>query len=437
MNWERTGLRIVMSFMPVSVNNMDQIAPFFSIIIPTRNRYETLKYTIRTVLSQKFGSFELIISDNSDPANFDQAGLISEYLGNERVKYFRPETVLSMSDSWEFALSHAKGEYIIIFGDDDGLIRGSLNRISEIIRKTGANLVSWARVEYSWPDRLPIEYANVMDIPYVEKTGMVNGKEYIKKLISFEADYRHLPMFYNSAVSKNLVNLLKEKTGRVFNAASPDIYSGYAFAHLAKKYICIGRPLSINGVSAKSNGAAHINEDESIKADYWKTFNTSEIKWPQSIPVLPVNYLGVLEPFLQLSRFFPELKGYISRKKIYRILVDTVEAGDHKGMDEKRRIILESAKNDHSLHSWLRGYAHKAAIRNKPVSPGHRGSIMGFSGEHLFLDGSKFGLKTVDDVSVFVDDLLGDIKDTNFLKPAALPLLNRIKKAAAILLRGL
>ena len=116
-------------------------SPFFSIIIPTRNRYETLQYAIRTVLSQEFDSFELIISDNSDPANLHEVKLIREYLDDERVRYCRPASVLSMSDNWEFAVSNANGEFIIVFGDDDGLVSGALGHIYNIIKKTASRLM--------------------------------------------------------------------------------------------------------------------------------------------------------------------------------------------------------------------------------------------------------------------------------------------------------
>src|SRR5689334_13645205 len=131
-------------------------APVFSIIIPTRNRYDTIRYSIMTVLNQQFQSFELIISDNSDEENLQYRDSIKDLLTKDRVKYFRPEQVLSMSDHWEFAVSKATGKYIIIFGDDDGLVSGSLNIIDKALQSTQAELVSWARVEYSWPDRMPL-----------------------------------------------------------------------------------------------------------------------------------------------------------------------------------------------------------------------------------------------------------------------------------------
>ena len=38
--------------------------PFFSIVIPTKNRPELLRDAIRSVLLQNFDDYELIVSDN-------------------------------------------------------------------------------------------------------------------------------------------------------------------------------------------------------------------------------------------------------------------------------------------------------------------------------------------------------------------------------------
>jgi glycosyltransferase involved in cell wall biosynthesis len=410
-------------------------SPFFSIIIPTRNRYETLQYAIRTVLSQEFDSFELIISDNSDPANLHEVELIREYLDDERVRYCRPASVLSMSDNWEFAVSNANGEFIIVFGDDDGLVSGALGHIYNIIKKTKRQLVSWARVEYSWPDRAPQEYANLMVIPYAAKTGIVDSKGFITKVISGRGDYRYFPMLYNAAVSRTLIDALIAKTGRIFSSACPDIYTGYAFAHLEKEYITIGYPLSINGVSSKSTGAAHLAEENPTGEDYWKTFRTSEIKWPQEIPEINSPYLGIIEPYIQLSKFFPEISNYISRERIYKIIVDTLASANVQDLEDKLGRILDSAKNEKSLHKWLVRYIHKVNPGVNPGNPGGYESRIGFDGSHLILDASKFGLENVYDVSIFIGNLFGEVKDKNYLKPVSYSFIKRAKKAAGILLR--
>ena len=412
-------------------------SPFFSIIIPTRNRYETLQYSIQTVLSQRFDSFELIISDNSDIENLSEKKIIEPYLKDQKVKYIRPNEALPMSDHWEFALSNAVGEYCIIFGDDDGLVFNSLQIIYDIIQKSKRPVISWARVEYNWPNSLPSEASNMMIIPYTGKSGLIDSEKYIKKVIEYKGDYRYLPMFYNSAIHKNLIKELKIKTGKVFDASSPDIYSGYAFAHLSKEYISIGYPLSINGVSGKSNGAAHLNNNTTLIDSTWSLQKKSTITWPESLPKLNTSYVGIIEPFIKLSNHFKEITNYISRKNIYQIILDNLDSNTADEHKSKMDIVLKSSENMPKLYKWIENYL-KNKVYTSPVSK--KVSIeerTGFNGSHLVLDASKFHLENVYDVSIFIKNIFGNKRDFDDTKFVELNLFGRIKRAGGIILRGM
>ena len=297
-------------------------------------------------------------------------------------------------------------------------------------------MVSWARVEYSWPDRRPKELANLTIMPIAAKTGLINGERYIKEIIYNRGDYRYLPMLYNSAVSRELIEKLKSKTGRVFNAISPDIYSGYAFAYLSKKYLSVGYPLTINGVSSASNGAAHTNSDEKIKADFRNLHTVSEIQWPRNLPDFYTSYIGIIEPFIQLSTFLPDLKKYISLKGVYKIIIDSLESVDEKDLETKLQKITESSRHDVNLFKWVKSYINKTKPVHKPVVIIKLNERIGFDGSHLILDASDFGVKNVDDMSIFINKMFGNIKDQIFLKPVRRNLVARLKRAAGIIIKG-
>src|SRR5262249_26316343 len=113
--------------------------PRFSIVIPTRERPSTLEYTLASCLAQD-GDFEAVVSDNcTGPATRE----LVERIADVRVRYIRTPEVLAMTDSLEFAVSHARGEYVVMQGDDDGLLRHALPVIDAIIRMTGAPLLRW------------------------------------------------------------------------------------------------------------------------------------------------------------------------------------------------------------------------------------------------------------------------------------------------------
>ena len=97
--------------------------PMFSVVIPTRERCETLEFAIKTILSQTYDNFELIIMDNYSQ---DKTQEIVKSYEDARIRYFQSTKRLSMRDNWEAALSHVNGTWMIFIGDDDGLIPDSL-----------------------------------------------------------------------------------------------------------------------------------------------------------------------------------------------------------------------------------------------------------------------------------------------------------------------
>lgn len=78
-----------------------------------------LKEAISSVLSQSFKDFELIIVNDCSPFNIDK--IVNEFNDN-RIKYFVNEKNLgkeSIVDNWNRCLQYAKGDYFVLFSDDD------------------------------------------------------------------------------------------------------------------------------------------------------------------------------------------------------------------------------------------------------------------------------------------------------------------------------
>src|SRR5580692_6389320 len=72
-----------------------------SILLPTRDRLEYLRDAVTSVLREGAEDWEVIISDNQSFA--DVAGFVDS-IGDERVRYFRSERLLPVSDNWNNAL---------------------------------------------------------------------------------------------------------------------------------------------------------------------------------------------------------------------------------------------------------------------------------------------------------------------------------------------
>lgn len=104
--------------------------PFFSIVIPTRDRLDCLEVNIKSVLQQDFDDFEIIVSDNGVRDKAD--GLITRFRDG-RIKYNRPSHSLGLCDNFEFASTFAEGEWVMFFGDKNVLYSDTLKKVHDIL----------------------------------------------------------------------------------------------------------------------------------------------------------------------------------------------------------------------------------------------------------------------------------------------------------------
>lgn len=97
----------------------------FSIIIPTYNQLPLLKRALESVLHQQGADYEVIVTDDSD--NKD----ISTYIqstDNQLIKYFHHKSTGRAADNWNFGLSKAEGQYVIVMHHDEAM--ASSNHLS-------------------------------------------------------------------------------------------------------------------------------------------------------------------------------------------------------------------------------------------------------------------------------------------------------------------
>lgn len=108
--------------------------PFFSVLIPTYNRPDFLRACIDSVLASDCEDYEIVLSDDCSPGIEEIAGIIEPYLKEHRnVSFVRQSRNLGMAENWNFLVKKARGEYVILMGDDDKLMPSTLRRIREFI----------------------------------------------------------------------------------------------------------------------------------------------------------------------------------------------------------------------------------------------------------------------------------------------------------------
>lgn len=233
----------------------------FSIIIPARNSSATLRYTLQTCLEQNYnGSYEIIVSDNSTGNNASVYNLCKE-LNDPRIVYLKTPRDLPLPKSFEYAYLHAKGEYILAVGSDDGVLPWALEALDDVINEyPNEEIIQWERGFYAWPGFNGGQQHQFV-IPAKYEKGKYNAfyrkkAEYLASVFKDSANMYILPMLYiNSCFKRSYFNTLLEKTGRLWDGICQDIYMGVVTASVHSQILNIRFPLTIAGMSSGSVGA--------------------------------------------------------------------------------------------------------------------------------------------------------------------------------------
>jgi glycosyltransferase involved in cell wall biosynthesis len=227
----------------------------FSIIIPTKQRHDTLKSSVQSVLNQTSDNFEIIVTDNfSTPETFEVVSSFSD----PRIKYYRASSSLSMADNWELGLSKSIGDYIFILGDDDALMPDALEIANELISLYDHKIISWNRFFYAWDSSIVPWLRNHLGVNLQQTAELRNSRNTLRKFYQDQAEYEQLPMAYNSFIHRSIIDQVKLINDRYFDTHCPDAFSGIVNAHFSESHLYLYRALSITGTSGHSNGAAHL-----------------------------------------------------------------------------------------------------------------------------------------------------------------------------------
>jgi hypothetical protein len=367
----------------------------FSVVIPTRERAATLRHALRTCLDQNFDDYEIIVSDNdSSPAT----RAVVDEAASDKVHYVRTPKPLAMSSNWDFAVSHAKGEYVILIGDDDGLLPHALAELDRITRERAAKVVRWEPAYYTWPSFPLLGQGDYLRIPLGRGLREVEASDVIGAVISFQSLYTALPMLYNAAVHRSVLDTLREKTGRVFPHFVPDVYSGFAVAAVAGRFISTTAPMSIAGQSGGSNGIAVLcHRGRSAIDREFRALNAREgLPSDPRIPDLPVFPYGpVAASFVFAKRvLFPDSDLEIDRKAFVIRCLANLRVPTEADWRDALRSIRESLGDEPSLQAWFDAEVARTPYRELPP-PRVRAERLGFDGECLHLDAAGFGVSDV------------------------------------------
>lgn len=373
--------------------------PFLSIVIPTQQRHETLYYTIKTILNQNFDDLEIIIGDNNSTKETKE---IIDNLNSSKISYFRSNVDLSLSDSYEFSVSKAVGEYIMVIADNDGFIEGGLEfLIKLLIINNYPKVINLVKNNYNWPclrngTDNTLTFKNT--IPSLE---LINGIHLIQTVLDNNREFYKLPMIYNSIIHKSLIDEMRTTTGRIFNSVTPDVYSGFCIAYLTKNFLKLNYPVTIAGNSSKSLGVNYTsNNNEIIQKETISRIN-SEIKLHTLTPLVISHSSHIADCFLRAQENLNMAEFKFDRKKMLVEILDDLFYFKQTELDFAIKTIINSCDDDEKLQNEIIKLIECKPPRIKQINQ-TKSIPIGFMANSLRLDGKIFKLNNIEDVSKFM-----------------------------------
>jgi glycosyltransferase involved in cell wall biosynthesis len=101
----------------------------FSLLVPSYNRPGFIREAVFSLLANAAPDVEIIISDDASPRRAEITGALSDVIASGRVTYIQQGKNLGWSNNRNALLDAARGEYVILMGDDDRLKPGAIDRL--------------------------------------------------------------------------------------------------------------------------------------------------------------------------------------------------------------------------------------------------------------------------------------------------------------------
>lgn len=228
----------------------------FSILVPTRQRPDTLPATLATLVEQSGDDYEIVIADNFGDAEVDKV-IKAAQEKNPRVKHIRSDQLLPMADNWERGLAACCGKYVSVLGDDDGFLPSTLDEVRQLISVTNARVIAWNVHTYWWPDTIAYWNRNRLFVTLGNnETVWMESRPVLIETYRDVPAFGHLPTIYNGFVHRDVINSVIDRFGGYFVPPdmSPDVASGILNLAHTGRYLQSRRPLAVRGNSRRSTG---------------------------------------------------------------------------------------------------------------------------------------------------------------------------------------
>lgn len=281
-----------------------------SIVVPTKDRYNYLKYLIQLVDNLKSKDVELVIQDNSSD-NADFLAYLSD-MKYDFIKYNHISKQIPMSENADLAILNSTGEYVCFLGDDDGFTSYLLDGV-RWMKQNSIEAVKPADVYYFWPDASQGQICNESSVlhyhPFTGRVKYISAYKELKKVLDLGIPNRgNMPLVYHSVVKRSVLDQVYRIGNTFFPGNSPDIANAVALSFVVKKFALVDLPWSYSGCSAfKGGGVAAPGKQypPMIKDIIWFRAN-AEFHWDKRLPPVGIGSLIWAESTISALKYMQQ-----------------------------------------------------------------------------------------------------------------------------------
>ena len=333
--------------------------PLLSILIPTKNRYETLLPVVTEIVTRITDPrLEVVICDNSSPR---QNGIDALVAFDPRISYRHFKDIISIVENTERGIALSRGQYICFIGDDD-LISPRIMEIVDWLQSVGQDCLIYPPARYWWNSVVfakesRYQHPGAFWLPKAHG-GTVrqlnSAAELDRVLARGGVAYLDLPRLYHGIVSRRAIQRIKEHFGRAVPGSSPDMALCVALALTNQTHVSIDYPVTVFGASRNSGGGwtaakkhhGRIADQKHLPSNILDNWNenlpkvwTEQIIYPQTIHEVmsvshakasisyPTTYGSMIayEPHV-ISELLPIIARYVARNPTHipKLAVQTV-----------------------------------------------------------------------------------------------------------------
>lgn len=233
---------------------MEKNSKLLSILIPTKNRYNTLIPVIKAILDgidEKI-DLEIVVQDNS--TTNDTFIIFYKDFSDTRLSYFYSAEDISITENTINAIDNSVGKYLIFIGDDD-LVSPYVYDIVKYIEQHNIDCLVYNPAYYWWSNvnfekETFYHRKEALWIPLNQsvKLNKRDSSDQLNIMLGSGAGiFSGLPKFYHGILKRDVLVRIRQVAGTYLPGSSPDIAFSTAIALTIKEYYYINFPVSVFG----------------------------------------------------------------------------------------------------------------------------------------------------------------------------------------------